>query len=182
MNNRLEIHSLGNLAILRGNIPVTSLASRKAEALLVYLAANPRPHPREVLAEMLWDERSQARSLGNLRVVLSSLRKELGDFVHIEREQVQINPHAQVWLDAAELESLFSAAEEAGGVLTLEGKALFEQALSLYQGAFLEGFFLREASGFEAVAIQHEIDHLDGFLFLDRVSSLKTDLFRRKSK
>ncbi|MGW8313690.1 MAG: peptide deformylase [Desulfuromonadales bacterium] len=37
-----------------------------------------------------------------------------------------------------------------------------------------------EASGFEAVAIQHEIDHLDGLLFLDRVSSLKTDLYRRK--
>jgi peptide deformylase len=38
-----------------------------------------------------------------------------------------------------------------------------------------------ESSGFEAVAIQHEIDHLDGLLFLDRVSSLKTDLYRRKS-
>ncbi|ALC17407.1 peptide deformylase [Desulfuromonas soudanensis] len=37
-----------------------------------------------------------------------------------------------------------------------------------------------KASGFEAVAIQHEIDHLDGILFLDRVSSLKTDVFRRK--
>jgi peptide deformylase len=36
------------------------------------------------------------------------------------------------------------------------------------------------AGGFEAVAIQHEIDHLDGLLFLDRISSLKTDLFRRK--
>ena len=39
-----------------------------------------------------------------------------------------------------------------------------------------------EASGFEAVAIQHEMDHLDGMLFLDRVSSLKTDLYRRKTK
>lgn len=38
-----------------------------------------------------------------------------------------------------------------------------------------------EASGFEAVAIQHEIDHLDGILFLDRILSLKTGLFRRKS-
>ncbi len=37
-------------------------------------------------------------------------------------------------------------------------------------------------NGFEAVAIQHELDHLDGFLFLDRVSSLKTDLFRRKGR
>jgi peptide deformylase len=37
-----------------------------------------------------------------------------------------------------------------------------------------------ESVGFEAVAIQHEVDHLDGILFLDRVASLKTDLFRRK--
>jgi peptide deformylase len=37
-----------------------------------------------------------------------------------------------------------------------------------------------ESVGFEAVAIQHEVDHLDGILFLDRVSSIKTDLFRRK--
>ena len=37
------------------------------------------------------------------------------------------------------------------------------------------------ATGFEAVAIQHEMDHLDGILFLDRIVSLKTGLFRRKS-
>jgi peptide deformylase len=37
-----------------------------------------------------------------------------------------------------------------------------------------------ESSAFEAVAIQHEIDHLDGLLFLDRITSLKTGLFRRK--
>ncbi len=38
------------------------------------------------------------------------------------------------------------------------------------------------ADGFEAVAIQHELDHLDGMLFLDRVSNLKTDVFRRKNR
>ena len=38
-----------------------------------------------------------------------------------------------------------------------------------------------EASGFEAVAIQHEMDHLDGILFLDRIVSIKTGLFRRKN-
>jgi peptide deformylase len=37
-----------------------------------------------------------------------------------------------------------------------------------------------ESEGFEAVALQHEIDHLDGILFLDRVANIKTDLFRRK--
>lgn len=35
---------------------------------------------------------------------------------------------------------------------------------------------------FEAVAMQHEIDHLDGILFLDRVSNLQTDVFPRKPK
>jgi len=43
------------------------------------------------------------------------------------------------------------------------------------------GEMVVNASGFEAVAIQHELDHLDGLLFLDRVSSLKTDVFRRKT-
>ena len=38
-----------------------------------------------------------------------------------------------------------------------------------------------DAEGFEAVVLQHEIDHLDGILFLDRVANVKTDLFRRKS-
>ena len=38
-----------------------------------------------------------------------------------------------------------------------------------------------DASGFEAVAIQHEMDHLDGILFLDRIVCLKTGLFRRKN-
>lgn len=37
-----------------------------------------------------------------------------------------------------------------------------------------------ECEGFEARAIQHEIDHLDGLLFLDRLLSRRADLFRRK--
>jgi peptide deformylase len=37
-----------------------------------------------------------------------------------------------------------------------------------------------ESSGFEARCLLHEIDHLDGLLFLDRVDSLSTDVFRRR--
>lgn len=37
-----------------------------------------------------------------------------------------------------------------------------------------------QLEGFEAVIAQHEIDHLDGKLFLDRVTNLTTDVFRRK--
>jgi peptide deformylase len=38
-----------------------------------------------------------------------------------------------------------------------------------------------KAHGLEALALQHELDHLQGKLFLDRVSNLKTDIFRRKN-
>ncbi len=37
-----------------------------------------------------------------------------------------------------------------------------------------------KAKDFEAVLIQHESDHLDGTLFIDRVISKRTDLFKRK--
>ncbi len=36
-----------------------------------------------------------------------------------------------------------------------------------------------EVSGFEARCVLHEIDHLDGILFLDRVASITDDIFRR---
>jgi peptide deformylase len=36
-----------------------------------------------------------------------------------------------------------------------------------------------ETSGFESIVIQHEIDHLEGKLFLDKVASLKMDVFKR---
>lgn len=34
--------------------------------------------------------------------------------------------------------------------------------------------------GFEAVVIQHEIDHLEGILFIDRIRNSKRDLFDRR--
>lgn len=37
-----------------------------------------------------------------------------------------------------------------------------------------------ESRGFEARALQHELDHLDGLLILDRVASSRTDVHRRQ--
>jgi peptide deformylase len=31
-----------------------------------------------------------------------------------------------------------------------------------------------------SIALQHEIDHLDGILFIDRLSKLKRDLFKKR--
>lgn len=55
-----------------------------------------------------------------------------------------------------------------------------------YEQAVVEGFapdgtpVTLTTSGLEALAFQHELDHLNGMLFLDRIQSLDTDLFRRK--
>jgi peptide deformylase len=37
-----------------------------------------------------------------------------------------------------------------------------------------------DMDGFEARAVQHEMDHIDGLLFLDRLVSRRQDLFQRK--
>ena len=39
-----------------------------------------------------------------------------------------------------------------------------------------------EAEGLLAIAIQHEIDHLDGILFIDRLSRLKREFVKRRLK
>jgi peptide deformylase len=39
-----------------------------------------------------------------------------------------------------------------------------------------------EAEGLMATCLQHEIDHLDGVLFIDHISKLKRDMVVRKFK
>ncbi len=39
-----------------------------------------------------------------------------------------------------------------------------------------------EATGIKAVIMQHEIDHLDGILFIDRISMLKRAMYKKKIK
>ena len=43
------------------------------------------------------------------------------------------------------------------------------------RGEFLE----KTSAGIEAICVEHEIDHLNGVLFIDHVTCLKTDLFPR---
>jgi DNA-binding SARP family transcriptional activator len=135
----LEVTTLGRLLIQRDGEPVTELVTRKAEALLVYLICTGRAHPREVLAELLWEERSPERALGNLRVALTSLRKHVGPYLTIQRGTVAPNFEAGIRFDVAEIEE-----DLRGGQV--------EAAVALYEGEFLQGFYLRGAPGFEAWA------------------------------
>ena len=51
------------------------------------------------------------------------------------------------------------------------------------RGADLDGNVIEETvEGLRAVCIQHEVDHLDGILFIDRISRLKRSLYVKKRK
>jgi len=51
----------------------------------------------------------------------------------------------------------------------------------LVEGLDREGNPIRfEAQGFPAIVLQHEIDHLNGTLFIDRLSALKRELYKRR--
>ena len=51
------------------------------------------------------------------------------------------------------------------------------------RGTDLDGNEIVEhAEGLQAVCFQHEIDHLDGVLFIDRISRLKREMYVRKRK
>lgn len=148
----LRIATLGGLKIQLNGEPVSGFVSRKADALLVYLALHPREHARETLSNLLWDDLPQQQALSYLRTVLSSLQKQLGPYLQITRHTVALNPDLPAAVDALELEQALVAADE-----QWKNRAHFtrltvqqlEAALALYQGDFLAGFFVRDCHEFE---------------------------------
>lgn len=100
----------------------------------------------------------------------SRTRKPVPNHGHL----VLVNPEITNWegFDMAR-EGCLSVPDYTGNVIRATHVALKAQSVD---GDLLEF----EMEGFEARALQHEIDHLDGLLFVDRVVSRRTDLFRRK--
>ena len=99
MGEHLKIALLGQVKIEHNGQTVTNLASKKAEALLIYLICTRQTQPRSVLADLLWDGRPQTQAMGNLRVLLSSLRQQLGSFLTITRQSVTFNQDHPHWVD-----------------------------------------------------------------------------------
>ena len=87
---------------------------------------------------------------------------------------IMVNPEITAW-DGFEVgrEGCLSVPDYTGNVI--RAQMISVRAMNEHG----EPFSL-ETEGFEARAIQHEIDHLDGKLFLDRLVSRRNDLFRRK--
>jgi DNA-binding SARP family transcriptional activator len=105
-----------------------------------------------VLADLLWDRGSEQQLMNNMRVLLSSMRRELGPYVAITRESVAFDRTAPHWLDIAELAQDLTknlSRRDAAGRLSPAGLEGLAQSLRLYRGEFLQGFYLRGGRGFE---------------------------------
>jgi predicted ATPase/DNA-binding SARP family transcriptional activator len=132
----LEIRTLGGLSILKDGEAVNELGSRKAEALLVYLAVEGGQHPRKTLAALLWPESPEKQAASSLRVTLSTLRKTLGSYLEISRTDVGVNANAGIEVDLVQLEQELAHDP-------------IDRALEKVQGDFLEGFHIRDSLEFE---------------------------------
>ncbi len=143
MPDQLTLRLLGQPQILAGDAPVTGFISSKAQALLVYLAVTGRPHNREALAGLLWGEMPETQASKNLRNALSNLRALAGDHLSITRETAAFNQAAPYWLD---VEAFTAAVSQAGGADDL---GALHRAVEVYQGDFLEGFYVGGALALE---------------------------------
>jgi DNA-binding SARP family transcriptional activator/predicted ATPase len=147
----LALSLLGTFQVLLGGQPATGFKSNKVRALLAYLATEAdKPHRREVLAGLLWGDMPDQDALSNLRYSLANLRQVIDDryvkpsYLLINRDTLQFNIQSDAWLDVAHLLELMGD----GKTVSTDVEKL-EQAVDLYQGCFLEGFYVSNSPGFE---------------------------------
>ena len=126
--------------------------TRKAIALLAYLAVTGERHGREALAGLLWPEYDEAHARAALRRTLSALNKGLrGGWLATDRTSIALD-RADLWLDLARFHALLAECGAHGHPLAETCPACLaplREAAALHRGDFLAGFALRDADGFE---------------------------------
>jgi predicted ATPase/DNA-binding SARP family transcriptional activator len=123
---------------------VSRFSLQRSASLLAYLAYfGERPHPRDLLIELLWPMHEPTAGRNNLRVLLSSLRRELTpkgadvSLIVADRTLVGLRPGATT--DVREFTAALDAAAHASSLS--ERAALWEAALHLYGGELLPGAY-----------------------------------------
>jgi predicted ATPase/DNA-binding SARP family transcriptional activator/class 3 adenylate cyclase len=141
-----QIELLGGLRATRGDQVIQRFRSQKVGALLAYMAYyGHRPHPRDLLIELLWPDCEPEVGRNRLSVTLSSLRRQLeppgispGAVIVSDHATVHLNP-AAITTDVAAFEAALRAANRADGVW--EQVERLTEAVGLYRSELLPGFF-----------------------------------------
>jgi DNA-binding SARP family transcriptional activator len=147
----IKVRLLGPLVVEKDGIPL-QVDTRKALALLVYLAVKGEPQPRDLLAALLWPDLDQTHARSALRRTLSSLKHSLGgEELNIARESIGLNRSASFWIDFDE----FLANLKVDQAHTHSNHACpqlisrLSAGVGLVRGEFLAGFSLRDSAAFD---------------------------------
>ena len=163
MPDNLSIYCFGNFKVELNGENISAFETDKTRALLVYLAVEAEHSLRRShIAGMLWPDDSEERALHNLRQTLSYLRKALGDttespyFILSDRECIQLNPQANIWVDCLVFSDFLQTALKT--YQSQNGNGLFhirylKKAITLFQGEFLSHFSIHKSILFEEWAI-----------------------------
>src|SRR3712207_1027724 len=142
---------LGAPRIEHGGEPI-EVDTRKAVALVAYLALTRRRHARDALAGLLWPEYNQRRARAALRRTLSSLGKARTEgWLEVDRESVELNLDG-VWVDVDRFRELLAECRTHGHPETEvcpECLPPLSEAVALYRDDFLAGFALRDSAAFD---------------------------------
>ncbi len=129
------------------------LRERKAIALLAWLAVERTAQSRDTLATLFWPEHDQQRARANLRYLLWSLRKSVGEeWLRSEGDQIALADGAQLRVDVEEFHRYLaewrahSHPADAHCAACVEA---LETAAQLYRGDFLQGFTLDDSPAFD---------------------------------
>jgi DNA-binding SARP family transcriptional activator len=142
---QLKISLLGAVRVERDGVPI-EVDTRKAIALLAYLAMTGVPHRRDALAAFFWPEADDERARGALRRTLSALRGALkGDWLLVSRDVVELRRDSTVIIDVAE----FRARLDDGRRRINNSIDAATQAIQLYRDDFMAGFSLRDSAEFD---------------------------------
>lgn len=129
--------------------PLSGLESQKAQELFAYLLIyHDRPHFREKLATVLWENSAPSQAKGYLRQSLWQLQTALSapdeteELLRVDSEWMQANQAARLWLDVAQFEHAFASVKGVPGkALEQEQVSAVKEAVDLYQGDLLESWY-----------------------------------------
>src|SRR6266540_3381401 len=148
----LRLALLGAPSVEVGGAPLR-VDTRKAVALLAYLACSGRRHGRDQLATLLWPEADDAHARAALRRTLSALNHALGGVARVaaDRSGLELVAPGMV-LDIERFRKLVASCDAHGHEPDRACSRCAEplaEAVALHRGDFLAGFALRDAPEFE---------------------------------
>lgn len=127
--------------------------TRKAIALLAYLAVTASTHTRDHLAALLWPDLDQTRARAALRRTLSSIHAGCdAPWLLADREHIGLANDGSVWCDVTEFGSALAERRSHGhaaDVVCNRCLVPLERAAALYRDDFMAGFSLRDSVSFD---------------------------------